>query len=180
MYELIFIFGLIFIMNLYYAKRIEYFSNFKSGNIVYGQEALMTDYVTASNNPVSNLPDQFTVCSSLFFNHLTTNKNVFEIYKEDGTHWFHLSFNPVRDLTTRTEILDLNSQTEFKNVQIYHRNVPIAPHSWYYVCLGLDTVSGLLRIPVNGILIENEMMEFFKNTTSIKPKSVSGKVSGIN
>ena len=118
MYELIFIFGLIFIMNLYYAKRIEYFSNFKSGNIVYGQEALMTDYVTASNNPVSNLPDQFTVCSSLFFNHLTTNKNVFEIYKEDGTHWFHLSFNPVRDLTTRTEILDLYSQTEFKNVQI--------------------------------------------------------------
>ena len=123
----------------------------------------MTDYVTASNNPVSNLPDQFTVCSSLFFNLLTTNKNVFEIYKEDGTHWFHLSFNPVRDLTTRTEILDLYSQTEIKRVQ-KSKSIPIAPHSWYHVCLGLDTVSGLLRITVNGILIENEMKEFFKNT----------------
>ena len=159
MYELIFIFGLIFIMNLYYAKRIEYLSNFKSGNIVYGQESLMTDFVTASNNPVSNLPDQFTVCSSLCFNLLTTNKNVFVIYKEDGTHWFHLTFNVVRDLTIRTEILDLYSQTEFKNVQIYYRNVSIVPHSWYHVCLGLDTVSGLLRITVNGILIVNEIKE---------------------
>ena len=51
-------------------------------------------------------------------------------------------------------------------------------HSWYHICLGLDTVTGLLRITANGRLIVNEENKYFKNTTSIKPKSLVGKVNG--
>ena len=160
------------------AKELKYFSNFKPGNIVYGQESLMTDYVTVANDPVSNLPDRFSICTSVFVGNMTTGKSVVQIYKENGLPWFQLGIGTSRDLTTRTEILDLYSQTELKRVQKYPKLVPIVPHSCYHVCLGLDTVSGLLRITVNGILIENETKEFLKNTSSIKPNSVSETISG--
>ena len=46
----------------------------------------------------------------------------------------------------------------------------------YHVCMGLDTVSGLLRIVVNGIEVVNEEKEYFKNTTEWKPRSLKGKI----
>ena len=54
--------------------------------------------------------------------------------------------------------------------------IPIVPHSWYHVCLGLDTVSGLLRIVVNGVEVVNEEKEYFRNTKTMKPGSLEGKV----
>ena len=54
--------------------------------------------------------------------------------------------------------------------------IPIVPHSWYHVCMGLDTVSGLLRIVVNGVVMVNEEKEYFRNTKQWKPKSLEGKL----
>ena len=54
--------------------------------------------------------------------------------------------------------------------------VPIVPHSWYHVCMGLDTVSGLLRIVVNGVVMVNEEKDYFRNTVQWKPKSLEGKL----
>ena len=54
--------------------------------------------------------------------------------------------------------------------------IPIVPHSWYHVCMGLDTVSGLLRIVVNGVVMVNEEKEYFRNTVTMKPGSLEGKV----
>ena len=42
--------------------------------------------------------------------------------------------------------------------------------------MGLDTVSGLLRIVVNGREVINEEKEYFKNTFVMKPASLAGKV----
>ena len=49
--------------------------------------------------------------------------------------------------------------------------IPIVPHSWYHVCLGLDTESGLLRIVVNGVKVVDEAKEYFRNTSVWKPQS---------
>ena len=50
----------------------------------------------------------------------------------------------------------------------------------YHVCMGLDTVSGLLRIMVNGVEVVNEEKDYFRNTTHWKPTSVKGKLVGGN
>ena len=50
------------------------------------------------------------------------------------------------------------------------------PHSWYHVCMGLDTVSGLLRIVVNGVEVVNEEKEYFRNTADMKPTSLVRKI----
>ena len=66
----------------------------------------------------------------------------------------------------------------YKGTKYYDGQVPVVPRSWAHICLGLDTVSGLLRIAVNGKVIENEEREFFRGTDTIKPKSVAGKFVG--
>ena len=57
-------------------------------------------------------------------------------------------------------------------------NVLVSPHSWYHVCLGLDTDSGLLQMVMNGHVLVNEEKEFFRDTNSIRPKSLGGKLKG--
>ena len=56
---------------------------------------------------------------------------------------------------------------------------PVIPHSWYHVCVGIDTVSGLLRVVDNGVLVLDEEQKMLKNTSSIKPENVEGKLLGI-
>ena len=46
--------------------------------------------------------------------------------------------------------------------------------------MGLDTVSGLLRIVVNGLEVVNEEKDYFRNTTRWKPTSVKGRLVGEN
>ena len=60
--------------------------------------------------------------------------------------------------------------------QLEDTGVPIVPHSWYHVCLGLDTVSGMLRIVVNGIEVVNEEKAEFRNTSDWRPGSLDGNI----
>ena len=98
--------GLMFVAFLFnpgIAKDLIYFSNFKPGPVKFGPESLVTDFVTMTNDPETNLPDQFTICSSLFIEAMTTMQNIFQIMKEDGTHWFAISYDPRKETTTREE-----------------------------------------------------------------------------
>ena len=56
--------------------------------------------------------------------------------------------------------------------------VPVIPHSWYHICFGLDTVSGLLRFVVNGIEVVNGEKKYFQDTKTWKPESVIEKIAG--
>ena len=68
---------------------------------------------------------------------------------------------------------------ERKEECLYVRNSsPIVPHTWYHICVGINTVSGLLRIVDNGIPVLDEETEIFKETYSIKPENISGKLLG--
>lgn len=181
---------------LVYAKKLTYFSNNKPGFAALGPESGLTDFVAIAQDPVSNLPDEFTICTSLFFGTLTTHQNVIQVYKDDGTHWFHLHFSSSKDLSGNTETLFLYYDTsklqksnlcysmgqlsgkEQKNTYMFRTAVPVVPHSWYHICLGIDTLSGLLRIVVNGHIIVTEAKDFFKGTSFLKPKSVKGKFLG--
>ena len=165
------------------ARQLNYFSNFNDGSLIYGAESTMTDYVTLTNDPQANLPESFTVCSSLFIKFMLTKNNFIGILKEDGTQWFQMDLEHLRDFSTLTERITLvyhNPVTgKDEPVKFWNQVVPITPHSWYHVCLGLDTVSGLLRIVINGFEIVNEEKDFFRNTSSIKPTSVAGKFLGM-
>ena len=109
--------GALCLFNLGFAKELEYFSNFKPGPIKNGPESVVTDFVTMTKDPGSNLPDAFTICSSLYIDFMTTVQNIFHITKEDGTPWFAVSYAGTR-MSTREEIF-LLIQSGIESVTVF-------------------------------------------------------------
>ena len=115
-----------------------------------------------------------------------SNANVFHILKADGSAWFSLDIDtggraryeaPMNDESESLLIWYEDPMTnQILPVDFPDTGIPIVPHSWYHVCLGLDTVSGLLRIVVNGVKVVDEEKEEFRNTTASKPRSLDGKL----
>ena len=161
---------------------LQYFSNEKLvKENIYGAEHLINEYVTLLNDPKANLPKSFTVCSSIFIKYIITAIAYFEMFKEDGTHWFLVQVGTRKfDYKNPSETITIwyddptsgsHGQEDFQDAII-----PIVPHSWYHLCMGLDTESGLLRIVLNGVEVVNEEKEYFRGTTAWKPRSVAGKI----
>ena len=57
---------------------LQYYSSFKFGNIVIGEEHLIKDYLTLDNDPKENLPKIFTICSSVFVKYPLSQTSVFQ------------------------------------------------------------------------------------------------------
>ena len=107
--------------------------------------------------------------------------------KQDGSAWFSLDVSTIDRSRFESEIINNESEllliwyqdpetNENLLADFWDTGVPVVPHSWYHVCLGLDTESGLLRIVVNGIKVVDEEKEFFRNTSAWKPQSLAGKL----
>ena len=167
-------------------KTLKFFSSHNFGPTLFGPKPQIKDYVSLVNDPKSKLPNMFTICSSVFLDFITSETHFIEILKEDGSHWFDVS---VSTLTGRHQV----NNTISEEVRVWYHNmqsekeesdwlrgtiIPIVPHSWYHICMGLDTVSGLLRIVLNGILVVDVERDYFKNTVAWKPSSLNGKIMG--
>lgn len=167
-------------------KTLKIFSSHNFGPTLFGPKPQIKDYVSLVNDPKSQLPNMFTICSSVFLDFITSETHFIEILKEDGSHWFDVS---VSTLTGRHQV----NNTLSEEVRVWYQNIqsekeesdwlrgsiiPIVPHSWYHICMGLDTVSGLLRIVLNGIIVVDVEKDYFKNTLAWKPSSLNGKIIG--
>ena len=115
---------------------MKYFSTFQFGETVYGEEHLITDYITLANSPEKDLPDSFTVCSSVWVKFWTADSSVIAMLKQDKSPWFVLHFAGVRDhkgLSEKMGLMYENPNTgsnEFE--EIADAIIPIVPHSWYH------------------------------------------------
>ena len=165
--------------NITNGKSLIYYSNFKFETTVFGPEDLILDYLTLAHDPKENLHDSYTICSSVFVKFVTTNIMVVQMLKQDGTPWYRLSIG-ARNYETMSETLTLwyddPASGKVRGEFLSSSHIPIVPNSWYHICMGLDTVSGLLRIVVNGVVMVNEEKDCFRNTTLWKPKSLKGKL----
>ena len=84
------------LLNLLFAQDLKYFSNFKPGSsITLGDESAVTDFVMMTNKPGFDLPNEFTICTSIIIEIMTTMQHIVTIMKKDGTHWFSISYTTV-------------------------------------------------------------------------------------
>ena len=99
--------------NYAFTKEMKYFTNYKTGEIIYGDESLIKDYVTLSQDPISNLPARFTICSSLYLGRISTTPNAFQLYNENGKGWFNFGIQMKDKLrnNVRTERVQMYYQT---------------------------------------------------------------------
>ena len=175
------VFFLLILLNKGNGNPQQYYSSFKFGNILYGEENMIEDYLTLANDPKEHLPEIFTICSSVFVDFPVTKTSLFQILNDDGWPWFLLELGTTnRDYKTLSETMSIRFEDPVTGVTDYQMFVdtiiPIVPHSWYHICLGLDTGSGLLRIVVNSLLVVNEEKDYFKNTKFSVPKSLKGNL----
>ena len=149
---------------------------------VLGVESSIKDFISLANDPKSRFPESFTICSSIllkFENVVTHGAHFVQIYTENGSHWFSYQLVIVESLNLQTALFYMDPSTgTFHHDANNEAPIPVIPHSWYHVCLGLDTVSGHLRIVINGVTVVDMEKLYFKNTTAITPKSLIGKVTG--
>ena len=161
-------------------KSLVYYSNFKFEPVIFGQEDVIVDYITLADDPKENLPESYTICSSVFVKFATSDIAVIQMLNQDSTPWYRLAIYTSRDLDNMSESLVLwtaNPITGVYEVQyLTSSHIPIVPNSWYHICMGLDTVSGLLRIVINGVVMVNEETDNFRNAGHLKPKSLDGKL----
>ena len=180
MMDLICLFIFTYVTNISNGKSLTYYSNFKFEDIVYGPEDVIEDYLTLADDPKGNLPDSYTACSSVFVKFATTDILVIQMLKQDGTPWYRFTIFAGREFGTMSEILNLNYDNPttgtLKEEFFSNAHIPIVPNSWYHICMGLDTVSGLLRIVANGVVMVNEEKDYFRNTGQWKPKSLKDKL----
>ena len=161
-------------------KSLVYYSNFKFEPLIFGPEDVIVDYIKLADDQKENLPDSYTICSSIFVKFATTDIAILQMLTQDGTPWYRLALFSSRDLDKMSETLVLwtvNPMSGLFEVQyLSSPHIPIVPNSWYHICMGLDTVSGLLRIVVNGVVMVNEETDNFRNVGHLKPKSLDGKL----
>ena len=135
----------------------------------------------------------FTICSSYYIHFIKTSTQFFEMMTKDGEIWFSLRVETLTRATHESNIGDqsdvlqllyTNLITKERETELFPKEkeklkgirIPIIPHAWCHVCMGLDTVSGLLRIVVNGVEVVNEEKDYFRNTADMRPKSLVGKI----
>ena len=163
-----------------HGNKLKYYSNFKFEKLVFGQEDVVVDYLTLAEDPKGNLPESYTTCSSVFVEFVTTTIAIIQMLKQDGTPWYSLAIYDSREYDTMSETLQLwyeNPTTGEVQVEFLSgSHIPIVPHSLYHICMRLDTVSGLLRIVVNGVVMVNEEKDYFRNTLKWKSKSLDGRL----
>ena len=88
-------------------RSLKFYSSFKFGDVIFGVEDNIQDFVTLQEDPKSNLPNSFTICTSLSLHFLATCGNHFiNMQKRDGTNWFTLFLATARrNYDTKSEAM---------------------------------------------------------------------------
>ena len=98
---------ILFIVHTTEGRSLKFYSSFKFGDVVFGIEDNIQDFVTLQEDPKSNLPNSFTICTSLSLHFLATCGNHFiNMQKRDGTNWFTLFLATARrNYETKSEAM---------------------------------------------------------------------------
>ena len=151
------------------------FDNFNDGIWAIGTEGKMVDHAVLALDKKMNLPSSFTICSSVHLNFMTSIIFFFQLYQDNGMPWFSLNIRSQRDLNRFEEIVQLYYYKITGNIKPSTDPVPIMPNSWYHGCTALNTVTGYMRVVVNGHIIIDQVITEFVNTDE-KPKSLAGRL----
>ena len=142
---------------------------------------------TQASLNLNDLPSSFSICSSLFLKSWVADWNAdinfFEILNEEGKLWAHL-YLEVPSTALETEFY-ANIGREDDKVQIdASGTLPIFfPQSWIRSCITLDTAAGMVRIVVDGKVVEDASHPKMKNLADKMPRNSTirvGKGAGIN
>ena len=126
-------------LTLCVTTELEYFSTahnqFKNHKL-HQKESSASSFVTLANDPKSQFPDSFTICSSIQIKFIYGATHFVQMYKDDGSHWFSLHIlTNLRDTVKMSEVLRIMFEHpktgKIGDEFLLGPVIPVVPHSWY-------------------------------------------------
>ena len=126
---------------------------------------------------VGDLPDAFTICSSIFIDFILSRAPFIQMYKEDGSIWFNYLFLGHEINTSIGETGTYMGYIVFFKGGAYsiNRKIKIKPHSWFHGCISLDMITKKVVLAINGDIIFEDVVQ---NDLHLEDKPASLKVFG--
>ena len=162
--------------------KIILFDNFDYGlpDYHFEEERAIKDSLKLQSDDKSSLPSSFTICSSFYSKFLTSYRFFFQIWTKNRKPWFNLGISTARDYVSFTERIVIMHHGLQQLETLGNVTVPIAPMSLYHGCFGVDTVTGHVSAVVNGVIAIDKVINAFRNSSDMRPKSLAGKLTLFN
>jgi hypothetical protein len=128
-----------------------------------GQEL---NFAQLAADPKGNLPERFTICSATFLANRISRFAWFDILNNEGSHWIFF-YQKVKNLGKDTSELAHSVWFNVNGAYYYLADFgPFQYNRWVHLCIGLDTVVGVISAVADGQVLE--------------PKEVQGTVESTH
>ena len=144
-----------------------------SGDVVFKtNDDIVLDSAVLAEDTVGNLPDAFTICSSIYLKYVLSRTYFIQTFKKDGTNWYNYYVQAHDFSGSHGKSGTYVGYIFFNGVYIgISGHISIRPHSWFHGCISLDVNSKKLTLVVNGELVyENELAT--QNMKQDKPDNI--------
>ena len=103
-------------------------------------------FALLQNENIDQLPEQFSICSSMSMDYFRGHPTFLIILKDDLSRWIIL--DPDLDLTAQKYILWFDSD---KVSNKGDRKISLRPWTWSHICMTVDLANGDIEIMMNGV-----------------------------
>ena len=156
---------------LSHADPISIIDGIGEGGQVFGAEELVTDW--ASLDTESDLPDAFTICSSVSVDNKTSvlEQNFWQLLTKNGSGGIYIS------ITGSLE----SEKVQTVRLGVDHIMTPFTSHSllklpmqvyWYHSCTSIDMVTGRVQMIINGQLIVDQVVKELEGSADVRPRNL--------
>ena len=101
------------------------------------------------NEPGNYLPNQFTICASVFITYFKTPLSPFMLLKEDGSLWFNFVFVIGGKDSKYYRMYLYYGKKSYSNGVL----VPLVPHTWSHTCLSVNIKTKRFRVVFNELVV---------------------------
>jgi hypothetical protein len=136
----------------------------------------LTTYAELTIDPTASLPPNFTVCSASVSPALLKDDSqlYFTMLGKDGTLFISLDIWIAGGMTRQMSTFYIIFGTNWHAPNI---SVPkVFLHQWTRSCLALSTESGLVRLVVDGRLVEDTVIEGLREAAGNRPSDLTNKL----
>ena len=129
-------------------------------------------FAELNQGPEGSLGQLFTICSTVSAQYPTTQM-LFNLLDSNGDQYLGALFTNNMEQKESQPFLVVGHQTP--EVKLTRGKLPLVfPHQWVRSCLAVSTESGLLRWVVDGVLVEDRLVDSIKQAAEIRPQVILG------
>ena len=126
-------------------------------------------YAVLKCDPIGKLPEQFSICGSIFIGYFRDIQMPIRIFKDDQSNWFRIEIDEQNFATEKYSVW-LVKGTSYVELS---RNMTLNPWSWSHVCISLDTFTEQMIIVINGMVMMDDILTDFGK---YKPQTLERKI----